>query len=401
MDKLPKGWETKKLKEVCIIRPPKSEVKGLKNIKVSFVPMATVNEHQIGFDASETKTLEEVYSGYTYFKDNDILLAKVTPCFENGKSAIARNLVNGIGFGSSEFYVLRPHNSVLPEWVYRIVSSQNFINEGKQNMSGAVGLKRVTLDFIGSYNIPLPPLPEQTRIASKLDALFARIDKSIALLEENIKHTKGLMASVLEEVFGGGTVSLSELSLVNPKKSEIRGMAENTQVSFLPMADLKEYQIDFQVKQVKKLNEVYTGYTYFRDNDVLVAKVTPCFENGKAGIARNLQNSIGFGSSEYHVIRARNKVLPEWIYYSIMTTSFRDEGVNNMTGSSGLKRVPPKFIEEWKIKAPVIEEQKKTIKKIHVLDKNLNEIISAQQSKLTYLKALKSSLLDRAFKGEL
>jgi type I restriction enzyme, S subunit len=148
-----------------------------------------------------------------------------------------------------------------------------------------------------------------------------------------------------------------------------------------------------------KLKE--SGWEDFVSREHLIAKVTPCFEYGKAGIVRNLENSIGFGSSEYHVIRAKSKMLPEWIYYSLMTSKFREEGVNNMTGSSGLKRVPLKFMEEWKIKAPAIEEQKKTIEKIQAFDKKLKAINSAQQSKLTYLKALKSSLLDRAFKGEL
>jgi type I restriction enzyme S subunit len=400
MDKLPKGWKIVNWSDITLKigdvdhKMPKENIDGYPYIS----PRDFRPNNKIDFTGAKKISKEDYIELSKKIKPEkgDIIFARYGTIGEN------RFVETEMDFLASYSCAIIKHDlsKVLPEFsFYYSISPQvkleieKYINKATQPNIG--------IQSISKFLFPLPPLSEQARIVYKLDALFGRIDQSIALLEENIRHTKALIASVLDEVFGGGTISLSELCLINPKKSEIRGTEENTQVSFLPMADLNEYQMYFQVKQIKKLSEVYSGYTYFRDNDVLVAKVTPCFENGKAGIARNLQNSIGFGSSEYHVIRAKNKVLPEWIYYSIMTTSFRDEGVNNMTGSSGLKRVPPKFIEEWKIKAPAIEEQKKTIEKIQVLDKNLNEIISAQQSKLTYLKALKSSLLDRAFKGDL
>ena len=107
-----------KLSEVCTVNPRKSQLAEKPETRVSFVPMADLNEHQIAFQPSDEKQLSEVSASYTYFEDNDVLLAKVTPCFENGKAGIARGLLNGIGFGSSEFYVLRSNGQVLPEWVY-------------------------------------------------------------------------------------------------------------------------------------------------------------------------------------------------------------------------------------------------------------------------------------------
>lgn len=105
--------------DVCTINPKKSEVSELlPTTKVSFVPMASLQEYCISFKCDEEKLLSEVGSSYTYFKDNDVLLAKVTPCFENGKARIAKGLCNGIGFGSSEFYVLRCTENVLPEWIF-------------------------------------------------------------------------------------------------------------------------------------------------------------------------------------------------------------------------------------------------------------------------------------------
>lgn len=148
-------WPMVKLGEVCEINPKKSELKLPQDLEVSFVPMADVNEHQMTFKPTTTKAINAVYTGYTYFADNDVLLAKVTPCFENGKSGVAKNLVNGIGFGSSEFFVLRADTDrILPEYVYLMISTDEFLKAGKQIMTGAVGLQRISKEFVYGYKIP-------------------------------------------------------------------------------------------------------------------------------------------------------------------------------------------------------------------------------------------------------
>ena len=174
------SWEMVKLGEICELNPKKSEVRDIPDTTtVSFVPMADVNEHEMIFSPKEAKPISDVYSGYTYFKDNDVLLAKVTPCFENGKAGIARNLKNGIGFGSSEFYVLRAFpDKVLPEMIYYIVNSYDFLFRGKDNMTGTGGLQRLTKDFVANYLLPLPDLDTQNVIVNN-------INKEMAIIEQN------------------------------------------------------------------------------------------------------------------------------------------------------------------------------------------------------------------------
>ncbi|MEO8613695.1 MAG: restriction endonuclease subunit M/S, partial [Luteolibacter sp.] len=118
------------------------------------------------------------------------------------------------------------------------------------------------------------------------------------------------------------------------------------------MADLNEHRIAFQPIAEKQLSEVSTSYTYFEDEDVLLAKVTPCFENGKAGIARGLLNGIGFGFSEFYVLRSNAQVLPEWIYFCVMHPLFREAAVAQMTSSGGLQRVPRVNVENFQIPLP-------------------------------------------------
>jgi len=158
---------------------------------------------------------------------------------------------------------------------------------------------------------------------------------------------------------------------LNPRKSQLAQKPE-TRVSFVPMADLNEHRISFQPSDEKLLSEVSASYTYFENNDVLLAKVTPCFENGKAGIARGLLNGIGFGSSEFYVLRSNGQVLPEWVYFCVMHPLFRDAAVAQMTGTGGLQRVPRDYVENFQIPLPPLEVQKEIVAEIEGYQKVIN-----------------------------
>ena len=164
---------------------------------------------------------------------------------------------------------------------------------------------------------------------------------------------------------------------LNPKKSEIK-LDNNSDVSFIPMEDVQENNLLTFPLKTKKLSEVTTSYTYFKTDDILLAKVTPCFENGKCTIAKGLVNNVGFGSSEFIVLRCKEKVKKEWVYSFIITNKFKQLGVENFTGTSGLRRVPKDFVAKYKIPLPSIDIQEENIKKIYsdidFIDKNLKMI---------------------------
>jgi len=184
-------WEMVELREVCEINPKKSQISHLdRAVQVSFVPMADVNENEMYFNAKETRELDGVFKGYTYFQNDDVLLAKVTPCFENGKASLANHLTNGIGFGSSEFYVFRASEKILPAWIFHNVTTDRFKNEGKLKMTGTGGLQRVPKDFIEHYKIPLPPLETQSQIVERIEKEQALVNANkelIAIFEQKIK----------------------------------------------------------------------------------------------------------------------------------------------------------------------------------------------------------------------
>ena len=185
-----------KLKDICTINPKATIL--VDDLEVSFVPMPKVGE-QGEFDPSEIRTYQEVKKGFTNFQNGDVLFAKITPCMENGKGAIAKSLRNGYGFGSTEFHVLRPDNSkVTSEWLYYLTSWSEFRKDAENNMTGSAGQKRVPKTFLENYDVNLPELQRQKEIATILD----HIGEMIALRKEQLEKLDQLVKSRFIELFG-------------------------------------------------------------------------------------------------------------------------------------------------------------------------------------------------------
>lgn len=216
-----------------------------------------------------------------------------------------------------------------------------------------IAMIHITKSGIEQREIPLPPLSVQEEIVAEIEG-YQKIIDGAKVVVENYKPK----IDIDEE---WEMVELGEVCEINPKKSELSGISNKLEVSFVPMSDLNENQIDFVPQQIKPLEEVFGGYTYFKEDDVLLAKVTPCFENGKAGIAKGLSNGIGFGSSEYYVLRPNGKILSTWIYLNIITNRFRELGKLNMTGTGGLQRIPRDFVSTTLIPLPTINIQRQIV----------------------------------------
>jgi type I restriction enzyme S subunit len=184
------------LGEVAEINPRMP--KGLDEASpVSFLPMAAVSETG-RVEYEEERTLRDVKKGYTYFQRDDVLLAKITPCFENGKAAQAAGIAHQVGFGSTEFHVIRGGRKLDPRYAFHLLWGPAFRELGTKNMTGSAGQKRVPKDLLNRLKIPLPPLAEQRRIAAildKADGLRRKRREALALLDT-------LNQSIFVEMFG-------------------------------------------------------------------------------------------------------------------------------------------------------------------------------------------------------
>lgn len=216
---LPETWLQARLTDVCELNPRLlADQRPADDTTVTFVPMSVVDEHRGVIDKAETRTFAEVAKGYTSFREHDVLFAKVTPCMENGKAAIARDLNNGLGFGSTEFHVLRPKEVVLPEYVFSFIRQKAFRERAASAFVGTGGLQRVPPDFLSRVKIPLPTLPEQQRIVDVLQQAEA-FDQSRVFTQDTLdtllrEQYMALFGDVLRNDKGWTVRKISQISEV-------------------------------------------------------------------------------------------------------------------------------------------------------------------------------------------
>jgi len=257
---------------------------------------------------------------------------------------------------------------------------------------------------IENIPIPLPPVEIQKKIVERIEKLMAKIDTAKKLRKEATADASALIPSALNKIFEEGKKkgweekAIGELCIINPR-ADIKNLKNDTGVSFIPMKAVDEKDGIITAYDTRKLSEVRKGYTYFANNDVLFAKITPCMENGKSAIAKNLKNGIGFGSTEFHVLRTKGGIMSELIHYHLRQKSFRNEAKNKMTGSAGQKRVPKDFLEKAKIIVPPLPEQKKIVKYLDSLSEKVRKIQSLQSASEKELKLLEKGILSEAFGG--
>lgn len=194
-----KRWPLKPLGDVCDINPRLTALEHPSpDVQVSFIPMAAIDEVSGSIVGAESRRYSEVAKGYTSFREGDVLFAKITPCMQNGKAAIARNLLANLGFGSTEFHVLRPHPALLPEWVFAFILQPSFRSAAMASFTGSAGQQRVPARFISNFPIPVPPLPEQERIVN----LLAEADNLRKLRARADRRTAELIPALFHEMFG-------------------------------------------------------------------------------------------------------------------------------------------------------------------------------------------------------
>ena len=185
--------ELKRLGECCILNPRRPNIALCDTDKVSFIPMPAVSEDGYLVDMTGEE-YGKVKKGFTYFENNDVLFAKITPCMENGKGAIVHGLTNGIGMGSTEFHVLRPINGISsPYWLLALTRMPIFRERAAKNMSGTGGQKRVSASYLDHFMVGLPAIEEQRRF----EAIYKQADKSKFELKQCIENIDKVIKSLI------------------------------------------------------------------------------------------------------------------------------------------------------------------------------------------------------------
>lgn len=200
---LPPSWAVAPLELLAEINPRAVALPESDGSPVHFVPMRAVTEEFGGIDVSERRSFGAVRKGYTAFQAEDVLFAKITPCMENGKLALVPELQDGIGFGSTEFHVVRARAGVAPRWLAYFLSQAEFRKFARRNMTGTAGQLRVATQWLSATGLPLAPAAEQTRIVDKLEELLSDLDAGVAELKAAQKKLAQYRQSLLKAAVEG------------------------------------------------------------------------------------------------------------------------------------------------------------------------------------------------------
>ena len=261
---------------------------------------------------------------------------------------------------------------------FYLLASSKYRNDIKLLTQGA-NINNIN-STINEIKIPLPSLDEQNKIIVELESYRQIINGARNVLNNYLPRIDSNVGELRQ---------LKDIAIFNPSKEALKEISNDTMISFVPMASLNTFNTEFTANEERRIEDVKSGFTYFRDNDILLAKITPCFENGKAGIARNLKNGIGFGSTEYIVIRANTDIVyPEWIFYHINTPEFINGGRSYMTGTAGQQRIDINYVKQYQIPVPSLEEQRIILDSI---DTEKNLIASSKE----LIRIFEKKIIDR------
>lgn len=394
----PKNWKIYKLKELYDIKrggSPRPIEKFLTTDPDG------INWIKIGDAKIDSKYIEETKEKITlegaaksrFVEEGDFILS-------NSMSFGRPYIMKTRGCIHDGWLVLKERQDglIFKDFMYYILSSENVYSQFKNAAAGGV-VRNLNIQRVENVIVPIPPtLEEQQEIVQVLDTMSDIIRRR----KECISHAQDLIPALFQEMFGDINNNVTKSNIVrfrncielNPAKPNLK---DNLNVTFLGMKDISENG-QVNLSTIKMYEDVKKGFTNFENEDVLLAKITPCFENGKAAIVRNLTNGYGFGSTEFYVLRPYKKlILPEYVYSIIKSHSFAEPGKYKMVGAAGQKRLPKEYVLNYKFPLPSIELQEQFAEKVRAI----NSYIKEQNEELKKAEQMFQSLLHHAFTGEL
>ena len=367
-------------------------------------------------DVTQTKPKEEVSNGYTLFFDGDVLVAKITPCFENGKGAVARGLAGGIGFGTTELYVLDPSDKLDEQYLYYLTVSEPFRKFGEASMKGAAGQKRVPDEFIQDYRLDIPPLETQRRIADYLDRETARIDalvaekeKMLALLEEkrtaliSSKVTRGLDPNAPLKPSGldwlGDIPAHWETSKFSWVVYIAEGQVDPENARYLNYALIAPNHIEsgtgkLLLRETAEEQGAISGKYPCRPGDVIYSKIRPALR--KACLAEE----ECLCSADMYPLRPYGMLDPEFLLYLLLSDQFSTWAVLE-SQRVAMPKINRETLNELRIPVPPISEQRDISvflrSNLRLIDRQREAILDS----VSLLRERRATLITAAVTGQL
>ncbi len=346
------AWPVVPLSEVVEINPRSGDDKLADDTLASFIPMKCVEEESGRFEPLGDRKVAEVRKGYTPFRDGDVLFAKVTPCMENGKGAVMRGLTNGIGFGSTELFALRPSDRLEANYLFHFILQSSFRQQAARNMTGAVGLRRVPKSYLEQQPIPLPPLPEQRRIVAEIEKQFTRLEAGVAALRRVQANLKRYRAAVLKAACEGRLVPTEAALARSPRSTKNGPPAYETGAALLARI-LTERRQNWQGRgqykepaapDIENLPDLPSGWTWASLDQLLGLmrngiSAKPDAESGLPMLRISSVRALSVNLSEARYLNAKVSDYPDYVLTEGDLLFTRYNGNPELVGVCGV--VPP------------------------------------------------------------
>ncbi len=397
---LPAGWRWVRLGEVTQINPRRpADLARTDNRSTSFIPMSAVDE-QSGTAAPEVRPFAAVRKGYTYFAEGDVLFAKITPCMQNGKHAVAKSLLDGLGFGTTEFHVLRPGPAIASAWIHSFLRQPDVLQAAAAHFEGAVGQQRVPKQFLAALEIPLPPLREQKRIAGVLSEQMAAVAKARAAAEAQLEAAMALPAAYLREVFeseeakGWPRKRLGQVCQVSARQVDPKLPA------YGKLPHVSGENIEPGTCRLLYLNSaaedgMTSGKYLFDAGDVLYSKLRPYLRKV------TVVDFCGLCSADMYPIKVTPTFLDAkfaaWMLLSDEFTTYADEESRR----ARMPKLNRNQLFAWKAPLPPLAEQRRIADRLTEQMAAAERLRQRLEEQLDLINKLPAALLRQAFSGEL
>jgi type I restriction enzyme S subunit len=414
---MPSHWQLTRIKHIAELTPKKPSVD--RSLNCSFIPMEKLKTDSIILD--ENKLIDSVYDGYTYFSEGDILMAKVTPCFENRNIAVAKGLTNKIGFGSSEIYTIRVGEKVSNRFLFYRLQEDGFMDIATSAMTGAGGLKRVPSQTIENYTYATPEVDETEKIANFLDHETAKIDtliekqqQLIALLNEKrqavISHavTKGLnpdapmrdsgvewLGEVPEHWKIGRYKFCTSRVVVGIAEAATHAYAE-TGVPIIRSTNIREEGLDLSgMLFIKQGFAELNSSKYLYTNDIITVRTG--YPGTSAVIPETLDKSQCFTNL---VATPKEEMSPHFL--SEYLNSHTGKSYFDLLGwGSAQKNISVPILQNISIAWPVISEQKEIVNYIQQQREQYTKLVTKGRKQIQLLQERRTALISAAVTGKI
>lgn len=419
IDEVPSHWEINKVKyKFDLVKEPSID-------KQPTVLSLTQRGIKIRDIESNEGQLAKSYEGYNTVKKGYICLNPMD--LESG--AASKSNYNGVI--SNAYFTIRPKGLDINSDFYSKYFNLHYkkkifygFGKGVGRPEGSGGRWTLNRETFINFPILFPSKEEQDKIADFLDHNLAKIDKFVELTERQIELLKEQKEVIINDAVTKGidkdvdykdsgidwigeipehweVTRLKYIAKINPSiQADIENMDFNNQLVFLAMEDISETG-ELNQSNFKKLKEVKTGYTAFKREDVIVAKITPCFENGKGSYLKKLKTDVGYGTTELVVLRKTDKIYGEYLYKVTKSHLFRKKGEMMMKGSAGQKRITSEFLNSFKLGLPPKKEQEEIVNYIEKETNKIDRTIELYKNQIELIKEYRTSLIASAVTGKI